>query len=493
MAIRTGRIEDTANLEQNTQCAFLAALARGAELLGDEKAWSSGVLDFFAELGRATKVNRIWLFQVLELSDKHMLMNFPYEWVDEPKYELKVTPRYDIHRWDFETCSSVYRSLVESRRRREWQTIMIDELEECDFKEYQQAQGIKSTITIPVIVQGEWWGLFGLDDCKHPREWSAEEKSLLRMVTHLLSTCVLRDRMNSTQRQFEILSNITESSAWELDVSRGYFWCSRKIFPVQDSVSDNIHMTLLQVIRQIHPDDRKSIWIYLRELIKSGNVNFRKDLRIRRGNQYIWNDIIAKISFDNNNCISNLSGIIVEIPGRKAEEEKLQRQANIDALTGIANRGAFDSYFKHMKHNYKNGGESFCFLLLDVDYFKRINDQWGHSVGDMVLKHIADVLQNTLRSDDFLARVGGEEFAILLHATPRNVAESIAERLCQNIERTPLIVENERISVTISIGLTCLSSDPDNRVCDDIYQCTDRVLYEAKRNGRNRVVTSKVF
>lgn len=490
MAIRTGRIKDIAELGKDSPNQLLTALARGAEQLSASKGWTSGVNDFFAELGRALQVNRIWLFQVLELSDKHMLMNFPFEWVDKPRYALKVNPRYDTKRWDFENCSNVYRTLVASRRRKEWQSIMIDELEECDFKGYQQAQEIKSTLTIPIMVQGEWWGLFGFDDCLTPRQWSAEEKSMLRMAAHLISNGVLRDRMQSTQRQFDILSNITESSAWELDVDRGYFWCSRKIFPVADSVSENVHMTLLQVVRQIHPDDRKSTWNYLRKQIQSESSNFRKDIRIYRDGQYIWNDVIAKISVNETGILKALSGIIVEIPGRKAEEQKLLHRATIDALTGIANRGTFDNYFSGIVQGYGEESKPFSLLLLDVDHFKKINDTWGHSIGDMALKHITSILQNTLRDGDFLARVGGEEFAMLLHDSHLDVAESVAERIRHNIETSPLKTRHGRVSITVSIGAVSVSSVPHSSTHADMYQRADEVLYQAKRGGRNRVVVS---
>ena len=127
-----------------------------------------------------------------------MLMNFPFEWVDEKTHALKKMPRYDTKHWNFETCSETYRQLVASRRRGEWQSALIKDLEECDFKDYQMDQGVQSTLSIPVMVQGEWWGLLGLDNCSRPYLWSDEEIGLVRMTAHLISSAALRNRLNST-------------------------------------------------------------------------------------------------------------------------------------------------------------------------------------------------------------------------------------------------------------------------------------------------------
>ena len=235
--VQTGKIENLTPLASDVQENLLTALARSAEKLGSGAGWPDGISELISDIGRITGVNRVWLFQVLELSEKQMLMNFPFEWVDEQKHALKKRPRFDTKLWKFETCSPTYRALVESRIRGEWQTAIIDELDECDFKDYQTAQGVLSTVSIPVWVQGEWWGLLGLDDCTEPRRWSNEEISLLRITAHLISNAVLQNRLSSANKQFEILSNLMESSAWELDLNTGYCWFDSKIISGQKALT----------------------------------------------------------------------------------------------------------------------------------------------------------------------------------------------------------------------------------------------------------------
>lgn len=488
--IRTGKVSELSPLGSGKHCHLLAALARGAEELSSGKGWPDGVSALIADLGHITGVNRVWLFQVLELTDKHMLMNFPFEWVDGQTRALKKTSRYDTKYWNFETCSPTYRALVESRRRREWQTAIIEELEDSDFKYYQMDQGVQSTLSIPVYVQGEWWGLLGLDDCTRPHQWSDEEISLVRMAAHLISSAALLDRLSSTNRQFEILSNLTESNAWELDVNSGYCWCDSNIITSSSGLSDHVHLSLRQLLRRIHPDDREKTLRYLRNQVKRGERNYRQDLRILRDSDYVWSEVIAKISLDSEGCLRKMAGIVTDIPERKEKEERLFREATLDPLTGIANRGTFDSRFMQLMNTLEDDGTGFSLLLLDVDHFKAVNDTWGHGVGDKALKHVTQIMHNTLREGDFVARIGGEEFAMLLHCDAPETAENIGERIRCNIESSPLVTSESTVPLTASIGIFNVSKEFANYDCEAILSKADAALYEAKSTGRNKVMTS---
>ncbi len=486
--VRTGTITGLSPLKPDREHSLLAALARGAEALSSGKGWPDGVSDLIADLGRITGVNRVWLFQVLELSDKHMLMNFPFEWVDDQKHALKKRPNFDTKHWRFDTCSPTYRALVESRRRGEWQTANIPELEESDFKDYQTAQGVLSTVSIPVMVQGEWWGLLGLDDCTTPCQWSDEEIALLRMTAHLLSDAVLRNRLSSTSKQFEILSNLMESSAWELDVNTGYCWFNSKIVSRVKGLSENLHQPLLQTLKYIHPADLKKAFRYLRKQRHSGEQHFRQDLRILRDSEYIWSEVIARISLDTEGHMEKMAGIIIDIPERKKMEEELYHKATFDPLTGIPNRGSFDNRFSQMIRKLREEGSPFSLLILDIDHFKKVNDTWGHSVGDQALKHITQIMQHTLRDKDFPARFGGEEFAVLLDCDSPDVSESIAERIRRNIASSPLLLPEGTVAMTVSIGIFNASEEADHFDERAILNRADEALYKAKKSGRNRVV-----
>ncbi|WP_421900633.1 GGDEF domain-containing protein [Maridesulfovibrio sp.] len=242
-------------------------------------------------------------------------------------------------------------------------------------------------------------------------------------------------------------------------------------------------------MRHIHPDDRSKTVRYLRNQIKCGELNFRKDLRILRDDDYVWSEVIAKIALDDEGRLRKLAGIIIDIPERKEKEEKLTREATLDPLTGIANRGSFDSRFMQMKQSLEDEGIAFSLLLLDIDYFKKVNDTWGHGVGDQALKHVTQIMQNTLREGDFVARVGGEEFAMLLHCDAAETADRIAERIRCNVEGSPLVTSEGTISLTISIGIFNASRGIAGQFCETMLSKADEALYEAKSTGRNKVVS----
>lgn len=158
--------------------------------------------------------------------------------------------------------------------------------------------------------------------------------------------------------------------------------------------------------------------------------------------------------------------------------------AHRDALTGIHNKRYFDQAFADAVRDAHARGEPLCLVLFDIDHFKSVNDNHGHVAGDQVLKRVAAVVSSQVREQDVLARVGGEEFALLLPRTARSVATSAAEIIRGTVEMTDVDLDGGRITVTLSVGVGELARDES---AEALYRKTDEKLYEAKRAGRNRV------
>ena len=161
----------------------------------------------------------------------------------------------------------------------------------------------------------------------------------------------------------------------------------------------------------------------------------------------------------------------------------LRYLAQVDALTGLANRGYFFRRAEQLLHPNAAPAWPLSALMIDVDRFKSINDEAGHAVGDQVLSEVARVLERNLRSGDFVARYGGEEFAAMLPATDRIVAMAIAERMRSAVAEDPLLQQLANRTVTISIGVAETS---DEVPVDAVMLAADRALYTAKAEGRNR-------
>jgi diguanylate cyclase (GGDEF)-like protein/PAS domain S-box-containing protein len=168
-------------------------------------------------------------------------------------------------------------------------------------------------------------------------------------------------------------------------------------------------------------------------------------------------------------------------------EQDLRAQASTDVLTGLPNRRCFlaelATEFSRLK---RNPDLSSALLMLDLDEFKYINDNFGHSTGDMVLKHFARQLMQVSRKSDRLGRLGGEEFCLLLPSITAQQAVQIADRLCKRIAGMPMVVEDAEINYTVSIGVSMLCAT-DNTF-DEVLCRADQALYQAKKSGRNCVV-----
>jgi len=173
-----------------------------------------------------------------------------------------------------------------------------------------------------------------------------------------------------------------------------------------------------------------------------------------------------------------------ELLVRQREMERLTRQ---DGLTGLFNRNTFVDLTRRELDRAQRQGSATTILLLDLDHFKRINDTWGHPAGDAVLRHVATVASTTVRSTDLVGRLGGEEFIIMLPNTSVQAARTLAEKLRQRLEASPLQWEHLTIPVTTSIGLAGTTAQ-ERRDFDSLYSQADKALYQAKQLGRNRVV-----
>lgn len=165
---------------------------------------------------------------------------------------------------------------------------------------------------------------------------------------------------------------------------------------------------------------------------------------------------------------------------------KLERAATTDDLTGLANRRSFQEVLEKEVARAGRYGHSLSLLMLDIDHFKEVNDSYGHTVGDEVLRRLGKVLRTDLRNIDLPARYGGEEFAVIMPHTPKPYAGSVAERLRMNVEESNLFHTDRLRTVTVSIGVAAYPVDATD--VDSLIDAADNALYQAKREGRNRVV-----
>ncbi|MDB5700884.1 MAG: hypothetical protein JWL66_1083 [Sphingomonadales bacterium] len=211
--------------------------------------------------------------------------------------------------------------------------------------------------------------------------------------------------------------------------------------------------------------------------------------RIRaRSGEVVWVDTRMRSYVDGDGFPAGVILVVRNATARRASEAQLNLQATTDELTGLPNRRAFLSHLDHARNETDTGLGVGCVALLDVDFFKRVNDTHGHITGDMVLRAIAVAARGALRSGDMVARIGGEEFGLVLWGATLDQAAATCERVRAAIAACRVVTSGGvHIVVTASLGLTAIEPELSGV---DICDRADRLLYEAKANGRNRVLVA---
>lgn len=165
-------------------------------------------------------------------------------------------------------------------------------------------------------------------------------------------------------------------------------------------------------------------------------------------------------------------------------------RSQTDALTGVFNKGALQAYAPEAIKRSDLIGKPLSLIVFDIDFFKKVNDTYGHAAGDYVLKEISRLVRDKLvRTEDFFARFGGEEFVLVLSATPVSIAADVAERIRATIEAHKFEFDGTKMPITISLGVAMRNSKGEE--WDQLFEQADQALYKAKNRGRNQVCIFK--
>ena len=295
--------------------------------------------------------------------------------------------------------------------------------------------------------------------------------------------------LQESEARFRLMADSAPVLIWMTDPKQSAVWVNKHWL---DFTGRNLHQEIgrgwLESVDPVH--------IGLVQELFDWHFNvrtpFRAEYRLRRHDgHYRWivNSGVPRV--DEHGEFLGFIGSCIDITNHKEMEEELWELATTDGLTGFLNRRHFlvrlQEEFDRMQRNVQSRSSV---LMLDLDLFKRINDKYGHAVGDAVLKHFSDIIRKQQRKIDVVGRMGGEEFAIILPDTETAEAQIFAERLRKSIEMNPLQQQGQSIKITVSIGIASLNANSNNP--DAVLREADRALYFAKESGRNRVILLSV-
>lgn len=258
---------------------------------------------------------------------------------------------------------------------------------------------------------------------------------------------------------------------------------------VNQKVSDLLGLPAEQIVNRrdddlINPAAASQLWLLDNRVFETGELQAGEEFLTDSEGQlhYYWS---VKVPFQLADGTPTLIGISSDITELHRLKEQLHQQSVRDSLSGLYNRRFFfEMCEKNLSLDMRHHLTS-ALILLDVDQFKSINDRFGHPVGDQALIHLGKVMQSMLRSEDVLARIGGDEFAILLPNTNLLAAASLAERLRLTVMQTPLpLPDGSNLVITVSAGLV---ENGEGELTESLYARADQMLYQAKQTGRNCV------
>lgn len=296
-----------------------------------------------------------------------------------------------------------------------------------------------------------------------------------------------QDTLKKSEERLRLALDSANQSWFDLNVQTGETETSTEFPKMLGYEPDEFNASLEDWQSNLQPDEREAVLRTFQECLQSGGPKTMEYRRSTKGGDLMWLSSVGKITeWDDSGKPLRMIGIHTDITKRKLLEIELEQRAHIDFLTGTNNRGYFMEQAERELSRAIRYENPLSLLMLDIDFFKQVNDSYGHKVGDMALKKFAEICRQTLREIDVIGRIGGEEFAILLPETDLNEATEVAERVRQAIANAKVPLESGLpLQFTVSIGVTALASHGEN--IDVLLNRADKALYEAKNSGRNKV------
>src|SRR5271167_3683188 len=232
------------------------------------------------------------------------------------------------------------------------------------------------------------------------------------------------------------------------------------------------------------PEERTRIReaLQARQPVRGQLLNYAKD------GEPFWLDLNIIPLADKTGAITHFAAIERDITAQKATETKLSALASTDELTGLVNRRAFRAQLEREIMRALRYDQPVALIAVDLDHFKRVNDEHGHDAGDAVLVGFSQLMRRTVRQIDLIGRMGGEEFDILAPNTNLEAATHLAERVANKLRHMKFLCRDIEIGITASFGITALSGPRDT--VDTILKRADQALYSAKLAGRDRIHVS---
>ena len=288
--------------------------------------------------------------------------------------------------------------------------------------------------------------------------------------------------LDKSMEQYQLILSQTYTITFEVDLTTDTVSFSEnwnKLF--EFTPKPHRFLETLPANSHIHPADIPLLLQNMRD-IKSGTAYRSMDIRLRTGSQYIWFSLRAVAVRNEHGEVVKIVGILLNIDNEKKETYALHQKAECDSLTQLLNRETAKQHTVEYLNSFPNGAHC-ALIIIDLDNFKQINDSFGHMFGDKVLLKAADAIKKSFRSRDLVARIGGDEFMILMKDITNQ--ELLKERCTQILSAFHSLLADEQTECEISCSIGVAISPDHATSYNQLFEFADEAMYQAKKQGKN--------
>lgn len=297
-----------------------------------------------------------------------------------------------------------------------------------------------------------------------------------------------KEKLHESRQRFLDVTEAAEEIVWEIGKDSKFNYVSKKAEKVIGySQEELLNMSVYDILKE---DNKKRFENDLYKSVDRKEKLYKRRYVVVHKNGYeVWLQMSGVAIYNEENKFKGFRGVSADITREHYQEEKLYLLARSDALTGLMNRRAFIEKARLAFKKSKEEGKDFSFAMVDVDYFKSINDEYGHDAGDIVLKELSSIMKGFVRNEYLLGRLGGEEFAYVLPNTNVEEAKKLMSDLQKKINEYVFVVNDKNINITVSVGISFLKAYDKN--LSELAKGADIALYRVKNSGRNKIEIQK--
>jgi diguanylate cyclase (GGDEF)-like protein len=477
--IRKDRERKLMQDEISTKDRILQGVAEAANVLLYESDPIRGFGLALGTLGEATNVDRVYMFQNhIYPETKEFSTSQRYEWskeniepqIDNPDLQNVGYEEFGIMRWyNILSKGGVVSGLVKDFPKSE--------------KEILCPQGILSLLVVPVVIDEEFWGFIGFDDCQSERVWTRVEESTLLVAAASIGAAIKKQAVEKAlqealQNDFKRTVKSLPNLVFKFEKNKkGKFIYTFFEGKLAERFGENTESMYGKGAGDVLPEEAAGI---VEEHLYKADRGITCSYEIKTKNGIFYHTLSPIIE---DGKVIEIVGSSIDMTDYKKAQEQVKFLAYYDSLTGLPNRVLFNDRLDLAISHSKRNNQMLSIMFIDLDRFKDINDTMGHTTGDLLLKEVAERLKNAVRDDDTVARMGGDEFALIFtDIDQENHIVRIAENI-MSVFTSAFVVNGHEFYITPSAGISIYPND--GQQTELLLKNADMAMYRAKEFGKN--------